>query len=130
MKEPIWLTRTIIEVVHVSQIKEHGGQYGLRDEKLLESALMRPVNRWLYEKKSNIIALAAAYGFAFAKYHCFVDGNKRLAFMAMYIFLGLNGYEITASEPEVVDLMTGMADSTYSEAELVTWLNKHAALQR
>ena len=129
MKEPIWLTRSIIETIHVNQIKEHGGQYGLRDEKLLESAISRPLNRWLYEQDIDVFTLAAAYGFGFAKTHSFVDGNKRLAFMAMYTFLGLNGYEIIASEPEVVDFIMGVADNSYSETELVLWLRTHSVLQ-
>ncbi len=129
MKEPIWLTRSIIETIHVNQIKEHGGQYGLRDENLLESVISRPLNRWLYEQDTDVFSLAAAYGFGFAKNHSFIDGNKMLAFMAMYTFLGLNGYEIIASEPEVVDFIMGVADNNYSETKLVFWLRNHTILQ-
>ncbi len=122
MKEPIWLTRSIIEAIHISQIREHGGQYEIRDTNLLESAIARPMNRWAYEQESDIVILAAAYGYGIAKNHCFIDGNKRTAFMAMYTFLGLNGYEIDATEPEVVDLMLDVADSSISEEQLITWL--------
>lgn len=125
MKEPIWLNKAIIEAIHISQLREHGGQYGIRDINLLESALTRPLNRWSYEQKSDLAFYAAAYGYALAKNHCFVDGNKRVAFMAMYTFLGLNSCDIEATEPEVVDLMLGIADSSYSEEKLVTWLKKH-----
>ncbi len=124
MREPVWLTKYIIETIHLSQIREHGGQYGIRDTNLLESALARPKNRWAYEKESDIIILAAAYGYGLAKNHCFIDGNKRGAFMAMYTFLGLNGYEIETTEPEVVALMLGVADSSVSEDELISWLRK------
>ncbi len=125
MKEPIWLTRSIVEAIHISQIREHGGQYGIRDINLLESAIARPINRWSYEQKSGIFLLAAAYGYGLVKNHCFIDGNKRVAFMAMYTFLGLNGYEIDTTEPEVVDLMLGVADSSISEEQLITWLQMH-----
>ncbi|MBS4021848.1 MAG: type II toxin-antitoxin system death-on-curing family toxin [Dethiobacter sp.] len=125
MNEPICLTKSIVETIHFSQIREHGGQYGIRDINLLESALARPINRWVYEQESDIVILAAAYGYGLAKNHCFIDGNKRVAFMAMYTFLGLNGYEIEATEPEVVDLMLGVADSRISEEQLIHWLRIH-----
>lgn len=125
MKEPIWLTRAIAEAIHISQIREHGGQYGIRDINLLESAIAHPINRWAYEEESDIVILAAAYGYGLAKNHCFIDGNKRVAFMAMYTFLGLNGYEIEAPEPEVVNLMLGVADSGISEEQLINWLRIH-----
>ena len=126
MKEPIWLTRSIVETIHISQIREHGGQYRIRDITLLESARSRPMNRWAYEQESDILILAAAYGYSLAKNHCFVDGNKRIAFMAMYTFLGLNGYDIDATEPEVVDFMLGVADSSISEEQLIHWLRLQA----
>ncbi len=125
MKEPIWLTRPIVEAIHFSQIREHGGQYGIRDINLLESAIARPLNRWVYEQEAGIIMLSAAYGYGLAKNHCFIDGKKRVAFMAMYTFLGLNGYGIDATEPEVVDLMLGVADSSISEEQLIMWLQMH-----
>ena len=127
MNEPIWLTKSIIEAIHISQLREHGGQYEIRDINLLESALARPMNRWAYEKESDIVILAAAYGYGLAKNHCFFDGNKRVAFMAMYTFLGLNGFEIGATEPEVVDIMLGVADSSIAEEQLIRWLRMHAA---
>ena len=125
MKEPIWLTRSIVEAIHISQIREHGGQYGVRDINLLESAIARPMNRWAYEQESDIVILAAAYGYGLAKNHCFIDGNKRVAFMAMYTFLGLNGYEIELTEPKVIDLMLGVADGSISEVQLISWLQIH-----
>ena len=125
MQEPISLTRSIIEAIHISQIREHGGQYGIRDTNLLESAIARPMNRWAYEQESDTVMLAAAYGYGLVKNHCFIDGNKRVAFMAIYTFLGLNGYEIDATEPEVVDAMLGVADSSISEEQLMAWLRMH-----
>ena len=125
MKEPLWLTKAIVEAIHIKQIREHGGQYGIRDINLMESALARPMNRWVYEQESDIAIFAAAYGYGLAKNHCFIDGNKRVAFMAMYTFLAINRYEINATEPEVVDLMLGVADSNISEEQLISWLRMH-----
>lgn len=125
MKQPLWLTRATVEAIHLSQIREHGGQYGIRDASLLESALVRPINRRGYERESYIAELAAAYGYGLAKNHCFIDGNKRVAFMAMYTFLGLNGYEVEATEPEIVDIMLRVADGRVSEGQLAAWIHKH-----
>lgn len=124
MKEPIWLTMPIVEAMHTGQIREHGGAYGIRDKKLLESSIERPINRFLFEEL-DIIRLASVYGYGLAKNQCFIDGNKRIAFLAMYTFLGLNGYEIDAKEPEVVESMIGVAESSISEEQLIRWLHIH-----
>lgn len=124
MKEPRWLTRTVIDAVHLDQLREHGGLPGLRDENALESALARPVNKWAYRSTSTIFELAAAYGFAIATSHPFSDGNKRTAFMAMYIFLGTNGWEITCDEVQVVATMLAVADGGMTERSLAAWVKK------
>ncbi len=108
--------------IHSDQIQQHGGGLGLRDEGLLESALDRPRNRWRYEPASDLATLAAAYAFGLAGNHAFIDGNKRVAFQVMYVFLGLNGLQIEATEPDVVTLMMGVADGSVDEAKLVKWL--------
>lgn len=122
MSEPRWLTRRIVLTLHRLQIEEHGGTLGVRDDGLLDSALARPKQRHAYEPESDLATLAAAYGFGLAKNHAFVDGNKRVAFIATYVFLGLNGYDLDAPEPEVVTLMEGVAASTVDEAALADWL--------
>lgn len=127
MKEPTWLTRSIIEVVHQDLIREHGGLYGARDENMIEAALARPLHLWRYKPDSDLPALAAAYGYGLAKNHGFIDGNKRIAFMAMYLFLGLNGFEITAPEPEVVDIILALANGSLSERELAGWQRANIA---
>jgi death-on-curing protein len=117
----------MVEAIHFDQIRLHGGLPGVRDDNLLESALARPQNRSVYDSGSDLAALAAAYGYGLVTSHPFVDGNKRVGFLAMYVFLGLNGLEVEAEEPEVVDLMVGIADGRYSEKELAVWLRQHAA---
>lgn len=125
MKSPIWLDRLIVEAIHFDQLRLHGGLPGLRDDNALESALARPQNRRLYNSTSDLAAVAAAYGYGLVTSHPFADGNKRVGFLAMYVFLGLNGLEIEADEVEVVDLMVAVADGRYSEEKLATWLREH-----
>jgi death on curing protein len=125
MKEPRWVTRIVVDAVHFDQLRDHGGLAGIRDENALESALARPRNKWEYKKKSDISDLAAAYGFGIATSHPYHDGNKRIAFLTMLIFLGLNGYSLSALEAEVVTVMLGVADNQRSEEELAEWLRRH-----
>lgn len=125
MKEPRWLSETVALTVHADQIREHGGSLGVRDRGLLDSALSRPRNRFVYESGSDLCDLAASHGFGIARNHPFVDGNKRVAFQAMYIFLGLNGLRIDAPEEEVVALILALASGDLDEPELASWLRDH-----
>ena len=122
MTEPQWLDRSAVEALHAAQVREHGGQLGLRDEGLLESALARPIHVWTYDKSVDLAALAAEYGFGLARNHPFLDGNKRIAFIATNVFLLLNDHEIEAAEPEVVNVMRGMADGSLGRDEFAVWI--------
>jgi death on curing protein len=119
---PRWVTASVILAIHTDQIRAHGGSPGLRDRGLLESALDRPRNRFHYQPDAGLHALAAAYGFALARNHPFVDGNKRVAFQAMFVFLGLNGLRIVASEEAVVSVMLSVASGEMDEEALTSWL--------
>jgi death on curing protein len=127
VNEPRWLNATMIRAIHTSQVQEHGGSLGLRDKGLLDSALDRPRNRFHYEPEADLIDLAASYGFGLARNHPFVDGNKRVAFQAMYVFLGLNGLRIEAEEPEVVRIILALAAGELQERNLSEWLRQHTA---
>ena len=127
MNEPRWLSVQVVVAIHSDQIREHGGSLGVRDKGLLESALDRPRNRFSYESDADLTALAAGYGFGIAKNHPFVDGNKRVAFQAMYVFLGINGVGITSDEEEVVRLVLTLASGELSESELRVWLRDNTA---
>ena len=118
MDEPLWITRDLAEAIHSEQLRAHGGRIGLRDENLLESALARPRQRWAYENDVDLADLAAAYGFGIAKNHPFIDGNKRSALVALAVFLRMNGVRLTASEPEAVEVMLGVASGELGEPEL------------
>ena len=127
MKEPVWLTRLVVETVHFDQIREHGGLHGLRDEGLLESALARPQHKWTYKRRPDLASLAAAYGYGLVRNHPFRDGNKRIAFLAMVIFLGLNGFDLEAAETDVVTTMVTAASGQLTERQLANWVRKHVA---
>lgn len=122
MSAPRWVTASVVVAIHADQIRAHGGTPGLRDRGLLESALDRPRNRLHYQPDAGLHALAAAYGFALARNHPFVDGNKRVAFQAMFVFLGLNGLRIVASEEAVVSVMLSVASGEMDEEALTSWL--------
>ena len=121
--EPRWLTREQLEAIHHEQLREHGGSPGVRDEGLLQSAMNRARNKFVYGE-TDFAALGAAYAFGIAKNHAFVDGNKRTAFQAMYLFLGLNGLDLAAPEPEVVDVMNRLAAGKLTEAAFADWLRQ------
>jgi death on curing protein len=121
-RPPRWLTKQMVLALQRAQLAEHGGSPGVRDDGLLESALARPEQKLAYEPESDLAILAAAYGFGLAKNHAFVDGNKRAAFMAMYMFLGLNGYDFEAPEPDVVRTIERLAAGRVTERQLAEWV--------
>jgi death-on-curing protein len=124
MPEPKWLNKKIAEAIHLDQIKQHGGSLGIRDKGLLDSALHRPKNTWLYKPDSTVFELAASLGIGIAKNHPFIDGNKRTSFLLMYVFLASNGFIIDTTEEDVVKIMLMVADSTLNEDELAIWLTQ------
>ena len=99
----------------------HGGAPGLRDEGLLESALARPQQLFSYGDP-DIFAMAAAYAAGIARNHPFIDGNKRAAFIAAYIFLARNGYVISASEVDVALTFEQLAAGVLADDVLAGWL--------
>jgi death-on-curing protein len=125
MSEPIWLKRVWVDAIHFQQLQRFGGLYGVRDEGVIESALARPRNQWVYDNVTDIATLAAAYGFGLTRGHSYVDGNKRVGFVAMAIFLDLNGWSLEATEPEVVRVMLAAASGELDEASLASWIRGH-----
>ncbi len=118
-----WLSKKLVLAIHARQIAEHGGDDGIRDEGLLESALARAQNQWAYqEPKPNIAALAAAYAYGIARNHPFVDGNKRTAFVACRLFLMINNCDIEATQEEKYTTFLSLAAGDLSEQELVDWI--------
>ncbi|MGQ0677719.1 MAG: type II toxin-antitoxin system death-on-curing family toxin [Rhodospirillales bacterium] len=121
MREPRWLTEQGVRNAHSELIVEHGGADGVRDENLLGSALGRPRNLLAYGEPT-IFDLAAAYAFGIARNHPFVDGNKRTALIAVYMFLGKNGYRLEADEVEAVAVFRDLAAGELSEQDLAKWI--------
>ena len=112
----------MVEAAHYDQVREHGGLLGVRDDGLLESALARPRHRWSFEPEADLPSLAASYGFGLIKNHPFLDGNKRIGFVAMNMFLLVNGFEVEAPEPEVIAVTLQVASGTLNESGLGEWL--------
>jgi death-on-curing protein len=118
-----------VNAIQTDLLLTHGGLPGLRDVDLLESALARPRQRFSYDATNDLAALAAAYGFGLARNHPYIDGNKRVAFVTMAVFLGLNGLEFTAAETEVVTTMVSLASGTLDEDALADWIRLHTEKQ-
>ncbi len=119
-----WVDRRALELLHDESIAEHGGMPGLRDEGLFESALARPPNLALYGQP-DVADLAAAYCLDLAKNHPFIDGNKRVAFLAFGLFLALNGQRLLATQAEATLSMLAVAAGTLDEAAFAAWLRAH-----
>lgn len=128
--EPKWLSRLVVDAIHDEQLREHGGLPGVRDENVLESALARPQQKWHYSDRTDVRMLAAAYAFGLVQNHPYRDGNKRIGFLAMVTFLGLNGHDFSATETEVVTAILALADGSVSEQALADWIRQHSSRRR
>jgi len=119
--EPLWITYEQAIAIHSRQLRRFGGAPGLRDEGMLRSALERPINKWTYEQ-APLPELAAAYAFGPAKNHAFVDGNKRIAFMAMMVFLRKNGVIFAPDPAQATKIILSLAAGEVSEESLTRWI--------
>lgn len=117
--------RIFIEELHAVQLKLHGGAHGLRDEGMLESALARPEQKHHYGE-NDIFVLAAAYLFGIAKNHPFVDGNKRIAFVAADTFLYFNGFSLEADQFDVIAFVLAVAAGEIDEDGAARFLRDHS----
>lgn len=118
-----WIDRQVLLLLHDESLVEHGGASGLRDAGLLDSALARPLNLSLYEDPDTA-GLAAAYGVGLAKNHAFVDGNKRAAFLAVGLFLGVNGYRLRTTQADATLTMLSVAAGELDEAAFADWIRQ------
>ena len=125
MKQPHWISRRALLYLHSASLATFGGSTGIRDEGLLDSALARPQNRFLYAPDSDLFELAASYGFGIAKNHPFIDGNKRAAFHSVGLFLSINGYELIADQLDAIQTMLSLAAGELSEEEFAVWIRNH-----
>jgi death-on-curing protein len=125
-RAPKWIDKRALLLLHEESLAMFGGARGLRDEGLPDSALSRPINQNLYEPSSDLAELAAAYGFGIAKNHAFVDGNKRAAFLAIGLFLAINGRRLTASQVDAIETVLALAAGRLDEIGLAAWIRLHA----
>jgi death-on-curing protein len=120
-----WIDKAALQLLHDESLAEHGGRSGLRDAGLLESALGKPLNLVAYGEP-DFADLAASYASGLAKNHPFVDGNKRAAFLAVGLFLYLNGYRLQATQADATLHVLGLASSDISESTFAAWIRQHA----
>jgi len=119
-----WIGKTALVLLQAESLAEHGGLEGIRDEGLLESALARPLNLNVYEGETDPARLAAAYAAGIVRNHPFADGNKRVAFLAIGLFLGLNGWRLTAGKADAASTIWSLAAGDISEAQLAAWITE------
>jgi death-on-curing protein len=124
-----WVNRQALLLLHDESLAEHGGGSGLRDEGLFESALARPVNLAAYGTP-DLAELAASYGVGLAKNHPFVDGNKRVAFLAVGLFLANNGHRLVCTQVEATMTMLAVAAGSLDERGFAAWLRAHVERRR
>ena len=124
-----WLLDEVVIAIHDEQIAVHGGSPGIRDAGLLSSALARPKQKANYGD-SSLFDLAAAYAYGIIRNHPFVDGNKRTGFLAAYVFLHINGWELRSSEVEAVNTVMDLAAGEMDEPGFSNWLKSKSVIRR
>lgn len=119
-----FLSRRVVEAIHVEQLQRHGGAQGLRDENALESALARAQNKQAYGQPDHA-EIAAAYVFGIGRNHAFVDGNKRTAIVTAVTFLLVNGYALTADDGLLYSFTMGIASGEIDETGAAAFFRDH-----
>lgn len=122
--EPVWIERDVALAIHDRQLAEHGGGAGIRDGGGLDSALARPVNKWVYGEE-DLCSIAAAYAFGIARNHAFVDGNKRTAWVLARLFLALNGIRMSFRSEDAIQVMLALAAGELAEEAMAEWFRRH-----
>jgi death on curing protein len=129
MQEPIWMELIDAVIAHDLELAAHGGSTGIRDQGMLESALARARNLWVYaEQPPRWAALAAAYAYGVSSNHPFVDGNKRTALVVSFAFLETNGVSVTASQEDAYRIFLGVAAGEIGESALIAWFEENSQL--
>jgi death-on-curing protein len=121
----VWLDKALALAIHAAQLSEHGGRAGLRDERLLESALARPQQLYAYgDPTPDLADLAAALAYGIARNHPFLDGNKRTTAVCCETFIELNGASLEATDAELYELYMPLAEGKLSERQFARWLRE------
>lgn len=124
-KEPQWVLRETVLLLHHQSLAEHGGTAGIRDEGLLDSALGKPMNLFAYGEPA-LFDLAASYVYGLVKNHPFLDGNKRIGFVTGALFLALNGYKLVANETDAAIRTLALAAGEMTEKAYAAWLETNS----
>jgi len=123
MKQPRWLVPEVIRELHNESLRLFGGRDGMRDEAMFARARVRPEQIWHHRgKQATVRDLAAAYAFGLVKKHSFLDGKKRIAFLATTTFLEVNGSTVSSAEAEAVIKTLALAAGELDEAGFAAWL--------
>jgi death on curing protein len=125
-RHPKWIDSRALILLHAETLAEHGGLSGLRDKGVFESAMSRAQNTHAYEPELDLARLAAAYGFGIVRNHPFHDGNKRVGFLAVGLFLALNEKEFTPDPVQAVAVVMRLAEGKLTELELASWIRQHS----
>ena len=124
-----WLDADVIHAIHGEQLAEHGGGTGVCDANLLASAMARP-EQLAHYGSPDAADFAASFGFGLSRKHPFIDGNKRTAFVAVELFLALNGFELAATDAECVIRMLKLAAGELPEVDFADWIRQHIQDQK
>jgi death-on-curing protein len=125
VSEPRWLSGELVRTIHAQSLARFGGEAGLRSEEALDAALAKPRQVHAYGSP-DLFRIAAAYASGLVRQHPFFDGNKRVGFLAAYVFLGLNGHRLIAPEEEAVLQILSLARAEGSDEELAAWLEQYS----
>lgn len=128
ISQPIWVQTNVVLAVHNRQIAEHGGIFGIRDVKLLESALNKPKNHFSYSEKPDFASMATLYACGIIQNHPFLDGNKRTGLVICQLFLNLNGYKIITSQKDKYLVIAKLAANQITENEFTKWVQKNLSV--
>ncbi len=124
-----WILDEVVLAIHDEQIAEHGGSSGIRDASLLSSALARPQHQAHYSDEPSVFDLAAAYTYGIIRNHPFVDGNKRTGFLAAYVFLHINEWQLKSSETEAINMILALAAGEIDEPGFSGWLKDKSVIR-
>jgi len=122
-----FLTLSEVLLILEDQIRNYGGEYGVRDIKLLSSAIYMPESgfdgKYFHE---TIPSMAAAYAYHICQNHPFIDGNKRVALASALVFLEINGYEFNCKDEILYNKIMGVAKGEIKKEELIKFFEKYS----
>ncbi len=121
-----WISKAQVLLLHSELIADFGGSDGIRDEKMLDSALHAPFQTFegvdLYP---GVIEKAARIGFGLVKNHPFVDGNKRIGTHIMLMFLNLNNVSLEYEDDDLIAVILSISSGDMDDERLREWIKNH-----